>query len=125
MKPQTLPKFRVGDQIKLGNVYMFKVFQITYRGAWRYSGNMYKNGRLMNGASISEYDLMKIDPKDVKPPGGTIYKLNVVPATGRALDQLGAFHGLKRKTYFWIFKERDNTFRSRIKASILGNGYDR
>jgi hypothetical protein len=40
-------------------------------------------------------------------------------AKGKALDRLGALHGLERKTYFWIFKERDATFRKRIKESLL------
>ena len=58
MKPTSLPLYGIGNKFKMGR-YTFEVFQITYRGEYRYSGNLYKDGRLMNGASISEYALLK------------------------------------------------------------------
>lgn len=38
----------------------------------------------------------------------------VKPARGKALDAIAITMGLKRKRWFWIFRERDKTLRRRI-----------
>ncbi len=35
-------------------------------------------------------------------------------ADGKTLDNIGRLNGLKRKRYFWFFKEWDSSYRMRI-----------
>lgn len=41
-------------------------------------------------------------------------------AKGKTLDQLAVQWDVKRKTYFWIFKESDKKFRARLLKLMRG-----
>lgn len=46
----------------------------------------------------------------------------MTPATGKMLDHLAELQGLRRKRWFWIFRERDVTLRKRLLAFFRMEG---
>jgi len=48
------------------------------------------------------------------------FEPNISKATGKDLDAIGLLAGVKRRRYWWIFRESNRAFRLRIARAWLG-----